>query len=133
MCQKNDRAKILEKGEDVLENIPNFHSERICDIASWIDCIAFSENDVPKILVEIVDTPGTLTESLYRLNEVAQVYPPSSEQKFYIVGRETLKNDFTAKIESLTFKELAKRNCTFLSYDEVNDIFRESQKKKPKL
>jgi hypothetical protein len=101
---RNDKSKILEKGEVTLESIPEFHNERICDIASRIDCVAFSESNVPRILVEVVYTPGTLTGSLHRLNEVALVYPRSEEQRFYIVGPETLRNDFNVKIESLTFK-----------------------------
>lgn len=130
---RNDKAKILEKGEDVLESIPEFHNERVCDIASRIDCIAFSERNVPRILIEVVDTPATLTESLYRLNEIALVYLPSEEQRFYIVGPETLRNNFNEKIESQTFKSLKDANCMFQSYEEVNDIFLESQKKKPRL
>ena len=130
---RNDKAKIIEKGEDVLEGIPEFHNERICDIASRIDCVAFSESNVPRILVEVVDTPATLTESLYRLNEVALVYPISKEQRFYILGPETLRNGFNEKTESLTFISLKKANCTFQSYAEINRIFSESQKKKPKL
>lgn len=130
---RNDKAKIIERGEDVLEGIPEFHNERICDIASRIDCVAFSESNVPRILIEVVDTPATLTESLYRLNEIALVYPRSEEQRFYIVGPETLTNNFNEKIESLTFKSLKKTNCTFQSYEEIDKIFLESQKKKPKL
>ena len=53
---RNDKAKILEKGEVILESIPEFHSERICDIALRIDCVAFSESNVPRILVEVVDS-----------------------------------------------------------------------------
>lgn len=130
---RNDKAKMIEKGEEVLDSIPEFHSERICDIASRIDCIAFSENNVPRILIEVVDTVGTLTESLYRMNEIALVYPRSEEQKFYIVGPETLRNDFNEKIESLTFKSLRNSNYSFQSYEEVERIFQDSQKKKPKL
>lgn len=130
---RNDKAKIIEKGEDVLEAIPEFHNERICDIASRIDCVAFSENNVPRIFVEVVDTPATLTESLYRLNEVALVYPRSREQRFYIIGPETSRNDFNWKIESLTFKSLENANCAFQSYEEIDKIYLESQKKKPKL
>jgi len=130
---RNDKAKIMEKGEKILENIPDFHSERITDITSRIDCVSFSERNVPKILVEVVDTPGTLTESLYRLNEVALVYPKSEDQKFYIVGPETLLSDFNEKIESMTFKTLMESNCKFLPYPEVETMFLESQKKKPKL
>jgi len=130
---RNDKAKIIEKGEDVLEGIPEFHNERICDIASRIDCVAFSESNVPRILVEVVDTPATLTESLYRLNEIAMVYPKSEEQRFYIIGPETLRNDFNEKIESLTFRSLKNSNCTFQSYEDIHKIFLESQKKKPKL
>jgi len=83
---RNDKAKIMEKEEDILENIPDFHSERITDITSRIDCVAFSEYNLPKILAEVVDTSGTLTESLYRLNEVALIYPRSKEQRFLIIG-----------------------------------------------
>lgn len=130
---RNDKAKIIEKGEDVLDAIPEFHNERICDIASRIDCIAFSESNIPRILVEVVDTPATLTESLYRLNEIALVYPKSEEQRFYIVGPETSRNDFNEKIESLTFGSLKNANCIFQSYEEIERVFQESQKKKPKL
>jgi len=130
---RNDKAKIIEKGESVLDTIPEFHNERICDIASRIDCVAFSQNNVPRILVEVVDTPGTLTESLYRLNEVALVYPKSEEQRFYIAGPETLRNNFNEKIESLTFKSLKNVNCSVQSYEDINRIFQESQKKKLKL
>lgn len=130
---RNDKAKIIEKGEDVLKGVPDFHNEHVCDIASRIDCVAFSEGNVPRILVEVVDTPATLTESLYRLNEIALVYPRSEEQRFYIVGPETLRNSFNEKIESLTFKSLNNANCTFQSYEEIHKIFLESQKKKPKL
>jgi len=130
---RNDKAKIIEKGEDVLEGIPEFHNERICDIASRVDCVAFSESNVPRILIEVVDTPATLTESLYRLNEIALVYPRSEEQRFYIIGPETSRNDFNEKIESLTFKSLKNSNCNFQSYEEIDKIFQESQKKKPKL
>ncbi|MDI6846952.1 MAG: hypothetical protein QMD23_02320 [Candidatus Bathyarchaeia archaeon] len=130
---RNDKVKMSEKGEDVLESIPEFHNERICDIASRIDCVAFSESNVPRILIEVVDTPATLTESLYRLNEVALVYPRSEEQRFYMVGPETLRNNFNEKIESLTFKSLKDVNCMFKPYQEVNELFMESQKKKPKL
>ena len=55
---RNDKAKIKEKGENVMESIIEFHTERICDIASRIDCIGFSENDVPRIVVEIVGFTG---------------------------------------------------------------------------
>lgn len=129
----NDKAKILEKGVDIIENIPEFHSDRICDIASRVDCVAFSEHYVPRILVEVVDTPGTLTESLYRLNEISLAYPKSEDQRFYVVGPETLRHDFDEKIESMTFKTLKQFDCKFLPYDEVETIFLESQKKKQKL
>lgn len=130
---RNDKAKIIEKGENVLDSIPEFHNERVCDIASRVDCVGFSEFNVPRILVEVVDTPGTLTESLYRLNEIALVYPQSEEQRFYIIGPETLRNDFNAKLDSLTFKSLENANCAFQSYEEVERIFQESQKKRAKL
>jgi len=130
---RNDKAKIIEKGEDVLDGIPEFHNERICDIASRIDCAAFSEGNVPRILVEVVDTPATLTESLYRLNEIALVYPRSEDQNFYIVGPKTSENDFNEKIESLTFRPLKNANCTFQSYEEIDKIFLDSQKKRPRL
>jgi hypothetical protein len=130
---RNDKAKIIEKGEDVLDAIPEFHNERICDIASRVDCVAFSESNVPRILIEVVDTPATLTESLYRLNEIALVYPRSEEQRFYVIGPESSRNDFNEKIESLTFKSLKNSNCNFQSYEEIDKIFQESQKKKPKL
>jgi len=130
---RNDKANIIDKGEEVLESIPEFHTERVMDIASRVDCIAFSEYDVPKILVEVVDTPGTLTESLYRLNEINIVYPTSEEQRFYIIGSDMLRNNFDEKIESLTFRSLSKANCTFLTYDEIEEMFKESQKKKRRL
>lgn len=130
---RNDKAKIIEKGEDVLDAIPEFHNERVCDIASRIDCIGFSENNVPRILAEVVDTPATLTESLYRLNEVALAYPKSEDQRFYIVGPETTRNDFNEKIESATFKSLKNVACAFESYEEIEKIFQETQKKKPRL
>jgi hypothetical protein len=130
---RNDKAKIKEKGEDVLDTVPEFHNERIRDIASRIDCIGFSETNIPRILVEVVDTVGTLTESLYRLNEVALVYPKSVEQRFYVVGPETTRNDFNEKIESATFKSLKNADCSFRAYEEIERIFQESQKKKPKL
>lgn len=130
---RNDKAKIKEKGEDILDGIPDFHNERICDIASRIDCVGFSDTNIPRIIVEVVDTLGTLTESLYRLNEVALAYPKSSEQRFYVIGSETTRNDFNEKIDSLTFKPLKNVGCTFQSYDEVERVFQESQKKKPRL
>ena len=130
---RNDKAKIIEKGEDVLDCIPDFHNERICDIASRIDCIGFSDTNVPRIIVEVVDTLSTLTESLYRLNEVALVYPKSDEQRFYVFGPETTRNDFNEKIDSLTFKPLKNVACAFQSYEEVERVFQESQKKKPRL
>jgi hypothetical protein len=130
---RNDKAKIIEKGEDVLDGIPEFHNERIRDIASRIDCIGFSETNIPRILVEVVDTLATLTESLYRLNEVALVYPRSEEQRFYIIGPETTRNDFNEKIDSGTFKPLRNVACSFQSYEEIERIFQESQKKKPRL
>jgi len=130
---RNDKAKIIEEGEDVLDAIPEFHNERICDIASRIDCIGFSENNVPRILVEVVDTAGTLTESLYRLNEISLVYPKSNEQRYYVVGQETTRNDFNEKIDSATFKPLRNIGCSFQSYDEIERIFQETQKKKPGL
>jgi len=71
--------------------------------------------------------------SLYRLNEIVLVYPKSEEQRFYIVGPETLRNDFNEKMESLTFQFLTNANCSFQSYEEIDKIFQESQKKKPKL
>lgn len=78
---RNDKAKIIEKGEDVLDVIPEFHNERTCDIASRIDCIGFSETNVPRIVLEVVDSPRTLTESLYRMNELALVYPKIGRSK----------------------------------------------------
>jgi hypothetical protein len=109
--------------------IPEFHSERIRDIASRIDCIGFSETNIPRILVEVVDTVGTLTESLYRLNEVTLVYPKFEEQRFYVVGRETTRNDFTEKIESATFKSLKNVACSFRSYEEIEDLSRITKKR----
>lgn len=130
---RNDKAKIIEKGEEVLDGIPEFHNESICDIASRIDCVGFSDTNIPRILLEVVDTPSTLTESLYRLNELALVYPKSEEQRFYIVGPETTRNDFNEKIESGTFKSLRNVSCSFHSYEDIERIFQESQKKKPRL
>ena len=130
---RNDKSKILEKGEDVLENIPDFHADRITDIASRIDCVAFSEYNVPKILAEVVDTSSTLTESLYRLNEIALSYPRSKEQRLYIVGPETLRNSFDERMQSLTFKTLNDANCKFLSYEEIDSMFKETLKKKSRL
>jgi hypothetical protein len=130
---RNDKAKIKEKGEDVMDSIVEFHTERICDIASRIDCIGFSENDVPRIVVEIVDSLGTLTESLYRMNEIALVYPRSDDQKFYIIGPEKARNDFSEKIDSSTFRSLRNRGCSFYAYGEVEQIFQDTQKKRSKL
>ena len=130
---RNDKAKIIEKGEDVLEAIPEFHNERICDIASRIDCIGFSDTNVPKIIMEVVDTLGTLTESLYRMNELALVYPKSSEQRFYVVGPETSRKDFDEKIDSATFKPLKSVDCGFKSYADIEKIFQETQKRKTRL
>lgn len=130
---RNDKAKILEKGEEILENIPDFHSERITDITSRIDCVAFSEYSIPKILAEVVDTSGTLTESLYRLNEVALSYPRSKDQRFLVIGPETLGIRFDERMQSLTFKTLNDANCTFYSYEEIGSMFKEAMKKKRQL
>lgn len=129
---RSDKNKIIEKGEEVLETIPEFHSEYVCDIASRIDCVAFDEYNVPTVLTEVVDTPGTLTDSLFRLNEIAVLYP-GEEVRFLIVAPEKLRRDFEEKIESNTFKRLKKANCTFRPYYEINMIFREALKRKPKL
>jgi hypothetical protein len=88
---------------------------------------------VPRIVLEVVDSPGTLTESLYRMNELALVYPKSEEQRFYIVGLETTRNDFNEKIDSATFKSLKNVGCAFQSYEEIDKIFQETQKKKIRL
>ena len=128
-----DKYKIIEKGEEILESIPEFHSEHVCDITSRVDCVAFTEYNVPIVLAEIVDSIGTLTESLFRLNEVALVYPHSEDLKFYIVGPEEFRRYFDEKIESLTFKALNKAGCTFKSYDEIHEIFVSSQKRLPRL
>lgn len=130
---RNDKAKIIEKKEDVLDSIPEFHTERICDIASRIDCIGFSENNIPRIVVEVVDSLGTLTESLYRMNELALVYPKSNEQRFYVIGLETTRKGFNEKIESATFKPLKNVDCSFQSYEEIDKIFQETQKKRLRL
>lgn len=87
---------------------------------------------IDRILIEVVDTPSTLTESLYRLNEIVLVYPKSEEQRFYILGPETSRNDFNEKKRIIT-KSLKNSNCTFQPYEEIDKIFIESQKKKPKL
>lgn len=75
----------------------NFHSERVVDIASRIDCVAFDEYNVPTHFIEVVHTLGTLTGSMFRLNEMTIVYRKNAN--FLIVASENFRRKFEEKIE----------------------------------
>lgn len=125
----NDRSKIKEKLSGIMDEIPKFHREDVLDIAKRIDVSFFEkERDILTHIFEIEHTP-VIYSGLLRLNDVAECYP-SESVKFYIVSSGENRGKFDREIERPSFHLLRKHSCRFIDYGQVNEEWKELQKRK---
>lgn len=128
----NDRGRIREKLPGIMDEIPRFHRDDVLDIAKRIDITFFErERDILTHLFEIEHTP-VIYSGLLRLNDVAECYP-SESVKFYIVSSEENRWKFDRELDRPSFYMLRKHNCRFIDYSQVNEEWKELQKRKPPI
>lgn len=128
----NDKGRIREKLPAILDEIPKFHKQDIVEIAKRIDILFFEkERDILTHAFEVEHTP-TIYSGLLRLNDIAESYP-SENVKFFIVSQGENKDKFYRELERPSFYLLRKHNCKFLDYQQVDEEWKELEKRKPPI
>lgn len=124
----NDRGKIREKLGKVLSDIPRFHSDRVLEIAERIDVLFFDkERDVLTHAFEVEHT-STMYSGLLRLNDIAETCHRGTT-KFYIISDKSKRDKFNHELERPSFQLLRKDKCEFVSYEELEEAWKQLQSK----
>jgi len=125
----SDKSKIGIPG--LLGEIPQFHSEDVVSIAKWIDVVFFDkERDLMRRAFEI-EHSTSIYSGLLRLNDMASSILKSEEIRFFIVAPKNRIWKFEQQLARPSFKRLADFGCTFVSYEDVEEEWRNMKKQKP--
>jgi len=124
----SDKSKIDISG--LLSEIPQFHGEDVISIARWIDVIFFDkERDLMRRAFEIEHSTN-IYSGLLRLNDIATSLLKSEEIKFFIVAPKSRIGKFEQELARPSFRRLADFGCTFISYEDVEEEWRNMKKQK---
>jgi type II restriction enzyme len=124
----NDKGRIREKLKKVLLDIPRFHSDRVLEIAEKIYVLFFDkERDVLTHAFEVEHTP-TMYSGLLRLNDIAETCHRGTT-KFFIISDKTKRDKFNHELERPSFQLLRLDKCEFVSYEELEDAWKQLQTK----
>lgn len=125
----SDKSKMTTSG--LLGEIPQFHSEDVVSIAKWIDVVFFDkERDLMRRAFEI-EHSTSIFSGLLRLNDMASSLLKSDETKFFIVAPKNRIWKFEQELVRPSFKRLADFGCTFVSYEDVEEEWRNMKRQKP--
>jgi hypothetical protein len=129
---KNDLSAVKGKLQKVLNEMPRFHNKDVIVLAERIDVAFFDKDrDILTHAFEIEHSTG-VTSGLVRLNDIAETYP-SESVKFYIVSSESNRDKFEREMVRPTFKQLRKCNCEFREYQQIEEEWKELQKRRPPI
>jgi len=125
----NDKSRINIQG--LLSDMPQFHGDDVLSIAKWIDVVFFDkERDLMRRAFEIEHTTS-IYSGLLRLNDIASSLLKSEEIKFFIVAPKNRIWKFEQQLARPSFKRLTDFGCTFISYEDVEEEWRNMKKQKP--
>ncbi len=118
------KDKIFLNQIETLSKFPNFTYSEITNIVKRIDVIWFNKTRLlfPKKAFEVVDSFGTLSESLNRCLQLK-----AFNLKFFIVAPKSYQNKFEDKLVSEPYIEFKDR-FSFLSYDEIITLYEQAVK-----
>jgi len=125
----SDKSKIDISG--LLSEIPQFHGDDVVSIAKWIDVVFFDkERDLMRRAFEI-EHSTTIYSGLLRLNDMASSLLKSEEIRFFIVAPKNRIFKFNQELARPSFRRLADFGCTFVSYEDIEEEWRNMKKQKP--
>lgn len=125
----SDKSRIALHG--LLSDMPPFHGDDVLSIAKWIDVVFFDkERDLMRRAFEIEHTTS-IYSGLLRLNDMASSLLKSEEIKFFIVAPKNRIYKFEQQLARPSFKRLADFGCTFISYEDIEEEWRNMKKQKP--